>query len=86
MPIIEDDVKVAMESFLKDQGFTSVKVQLGTRQGYDVAGANSLPGKTFVIGCKREAKTGIPHSRSLPNVFFAIFTSLNELVEPLHSH
>ena len=86
MPIIEDDIKVAMVSFLKDQGSTSVKVQLGTRQGYDVEGANPVTGRTLVIECKGEAKTGSQHSRSWPNVASAILTSLNELEDPLSSN
>lgn len=82
MPIVEDDVKNAMKGFLEGNGFTSVKAQLGTRQGYDVEGVNPATGKLLVIECKGEASTGSQHSRSWPNVASAILTSLNESEDP----
>ena len=78
MPIIEDDVKAAMEAWLKAQNYVDVEARLGTRQGYDVEGKHPTSGKRLVIECKGEASTGNQHSRSWPNVASAILTSLNE--------
>ncbi len=78
MSILEDDVKKAMEGWLKTQGYLDVKARLGTRQGYDVEGIHQPSGKRLVIECKGEAATGDQHSRSWPNVASAILTSLNE--------
>lgn len=78
MPIIEDDVKKAMEAWLKTQGYSDIVARLGTRQGYDVEGVHPTSGKRLVIECKGEARTGSQHNRSWPNVASALFTSLNE--------
>lgn len=78
MPIIEDDVKKAMEAWLKTQGYSDVKAQLGTRQGADVEGVHPTSGKRLVIECKGEANSGDQHSRSWTNVASAFLTSLNE--------
>ena len=78
MPIIEDDVKSAVEAWLKVQNYVDVEARLGTRQGYDVEGKHPTSGKRLVIECKGEASTGNQHSRSWPNVASAILTSLNE--------
>lgn len=82
MPIVEDDVKRAMESWLKDGGYSSVKARLGTRQGYDVEGVHPTTNKRLVIECKGEAHTGDQHSRSWGNVASAILTSINEIEDP----
>ncbi|MEQ1667727.1 MAG: hypothetical protein ABL868_04670 [Sulfuriferula sp.] len=81
MPIVEDDVKRAMETWLKNQGYSYVEARLGTRQGYDVEGKHPTSGKRLVIECKGEASTGDQHSRSWPNVASAMLTSLNETEE-----
>lgn len=78
MPIIEDDVKTAMEVFLKGNGYSSVRARLGTRQGHDVEGVNPRTGILLTVECKGEAQTGNQHSRSWPNVASAILTALNE--------
>lgn len=78
MPIVEDDVKRAMEAWLKTQGYSDVEARLGTRQGYDVEGKHPTSGKRLVIECKGEATTGDQHSRSWTNVASAMLTSLNE--------
>jgi hypothetical protein len=81
VPIIEDDVKRAMETWLKAQGYSNVEARLGTRQGYDVEGKHPTSGKRLVIECKGEATTGNQHSRSWSNVASAMLTSLNETEE-----
>lgn len=81
MPIVEDDVKRAMEAWLKVQGYTCVEARLGTRQGYDVEGKHPTSCKRLVIECKGEATTGDQHSRSWTNVASAMLTSLNETEE-----
>jgi hypothetical protein len=78
VPIIEDDVKKAMETWLNAQGYSNVEARLGTRQGYDVEGKHPTSGKRLIIECKGEATTGDQHSRSWPNVASALLTSLNE--------
>lgn len=78
MPIVEDDVKKAMEAWLKSQGYTEVEARLGTRQGYDVEGKHPISSKLLVIECKGEAATGSQHHRSWTNVASAILTTLNE--------
>lgn len=78
MPIVEDDVKRAMEAWLKTQGYSDVEARLGTRQGYDIEGKHPTSGKRLVIECKGEATTGDQHSRSWTNVASAMLTSLNE--------
>lgn len=78
MPIVEDDVKRAMKTWLTSQGYLDIEVQLGTRQGYDVECKHPISGKRFLIECKGEATTGNQHRRSWPNVASAILTSLNE--------
>ncbi|MHB1621488.1 MAG: hypothetical protein ACYCTY_16315 [Sulfuricella sp.] len=81
MPIVEDDVKRAIETWLKAQGYSYVEARLGTRQGYDVDGKHPTSGKRLVIECKGEATTGDQHSRSWSNVASAMLTSLNETEE-----
>jgi hypothetical protein len=81
VPIIEDNVKKAMEIWLEVQGYSNVKARLGTRQGYDVEGKHPTSGKRLVIECKGEATTGDQHSRSWSNVASAMLTSLNETEE-----
>lgn len=78
MPIVEDDVKRAMETWLHAQGYLDVVARLGTRQGYDVEGRHPISGKQLVIECKGEATSGDQHSRSWTNVASAMLTSLNE--------
>jgi len=78
MPIVEDNVKQAMEAWLASAGYSDVVARLGTRQGYDVEGKHPTSGKRLVIECKGEATTGDQHSRSWTNVASAILTSLNE--------
>ncbi|GAA0656549.1 hypothetical protein GCM10009426_02430 [Rheinheimera tangshanensis] len=82
MPILEDDVKRAMEAWLKAQGYSEVVVRLGTRQGYDVEAKDPVSGKLLVIECKGEASTGDQLSRSWPNVAYAMLTALNETENP----
>lgn len=82
MPIVEDDVKRAMDVWLKAQGFTDIQTRLGTRQGADVEGKHPISGKRLVIECKGEAARGDQHSRSWPNVASAMLTSLNETEDP----
>jgi len=79
MPIFEDDVKRALEAWLKAQGYSEVEARLGTRQGYDVEGKHPASGKRIVIECKGEAATGSQHSRSWQNVASAMLTSLIEI-------
>lgn len=78
MPIVEDDVKRAMESWLKAQGYSDVEARLGTRQGYDVEGKHPTSGKRLVVECKGEGTAVNQHSRSWTNVASAVLTSLNE--------
>ena len=78
MPIVEDNVKQAMEAWLKYEGYLNVVARFGTRQGYDVEGKHPTSGKRLVIECKGEAATGDQHSRSWINVASAMLTSLNE--------
>ena len=78
MPLVEDDVKKAMETWLKTAGYSNVVARLGTRQGYDVEGTHPESGKRLIVECKGEASTGNQHSRSWTNVASAILTSLNE--------
>ena len=78
MPFIEDDVKKAMEAWLKTQGYSDVEARLGTRQGYDVEGVHPTSGKRLVIECKGEASSGNQHSSSWTKVATAFLTSLNE--------
>jgi hypothetical protein len=86
MPIIEDDVKTAIESCLKNKGYSSVYARLGTRQGYDVEGVHPTTNKRLVIECKGEAQTGDQHSRSWGNVASAILTSINEIEDPTNNN
>ena len=86
MPIIEDNVKKAMEAWLKEKGYVSVEARLSTRQGYDVEGVNPTTGKRLVIECRGEAQTGDQHSRSWGNVASALLTSLNETEDPRNNH
>ena len=81
MPIVEDDVKRAMDSWLKTQDYSDVKVRFGTRQGYDIEGKHPTSGKRLVIECKGEAATGDQHHRSWTNVASAMLTALNETEE-----
>lgn len=64
MPIIEDDVKKAIEAWLKAMGYSSVQARLGTRQGYDVEGVHPTTCKRLVVECKGEAQAGDQYSRS----------------------
>ncbi len=86
MPIVEDDVKKAMEFWLKERGYLSVQVKLGTSQGYDVEGVHPITNKRLVIECKGEAQTGDQHRRSWGNVASAILTSINETEDPNNSN
>jgi len=43
MPIVEDDVKKAIEVWLRTQGYSDVVARFGTRQGYDVEGKPGTP-------------------------------------------
>jgi len=81
MPIVEDEVKKAMEAWLNAQGYSDVVARLGTRQGYDVEGRHEASGRRLVIECKGEASTGDQHHRSWTNVASAILTALNETEE-----
>lgn len=86
MPIIEDNVKKAMEAWLQEEGYVSVQARLGTRQGYDVEGIHPVKGKRLVVECKGEAQTGDQHSRSWGNVASALLTSLNETEDTSNDH
>jgi hypothetical protein len=82
MSISEDQVKNFMANYLRDKGYHSVEVRLGTRQGYDVEGVCPVSGRRLVIECKGEAQTGSQHARSWGNVASAVLTSLNEIYSP----
>jgi hypothetical protein len=86
MPIVEDDVKRAMDAWLKGNGYLSVQARLGTRQGYDVEGVHPSTNNRLVVECKGEAQTGDQHSRSWGNVASALLTSLNEAEDPSNKH
>ena len=68
----EDQVKNFMANYLRDKGYHSVEVRLGTRQGYDVEGVCPVSGRRLVIECKGEAQTGSQHARSWGNVASAV--------------
>ena len=86
MPIIEDDVKKAMEMWLKKKGYSNVKIRLGTSTGDDVEAFDPTSGRHLVIECKGEAKTGDQWARSWGNVSAAILTSLNKTENPENSN
>jgi len=86
MPIVEDDVKKAMEKWLKGKGYLAVRISIGTRQGYDVEGVHPITNRRLVIECKGEAQIGNQHHRSWGNVATAILTSINETEEPIKSN
>ena len=82
MPIVEDDVKKAMESWLKERGYSSVQPRFGTKRGYDVEGIHPATNARLVIECKGEARIGDQWHRSWGNVATAILTSINEIENP----
>lgn len=86
MPIVEDDVKKAMERWLNESGYLSVKKKLGTRQGYDVEGIHPITKNHLVIECKGEAQTGNQHNRSWGNVASAMLSSIYEVEDQNNSN
>lgn len=82
MPILEDDVKRAVEGWLKDRGYSSVTARLGKRPGYDVEGVHPTTNRRLVVECKGEAQTGNQHSRSWGNVATSLLASINETEDP----
>lgn len=82
MPIIEDDVKRALKTWMEDEGYTSIDYKLGNKRGYDVEGVNPRTSRKLVIECKGEAQTGKQWPRSWGNTAAAILTSLIENENP----
>ena len=72
MPITEDDVKKAVETWLKQRGFKDVKARFGKIQGFDVEGV-SPSGKRLVVECKGETKAPKQWDRAWRNVSQALF-------------
>ncbi|MGZ3241167.1 MAG: hypothetical protein ACXU7Z_12145 [Burkholderiaceae bacterium] len=86
VPIIDDDIKKAMTTWLEKNSYLSIEIKSDTSLRNTVSGVHATTGKRLIIECAGESATGFQLPRSWPNVASAILSSLIEIENQTNSN